>query len=256
MRAWYLHAGRTMGDLEATSCDGKLNDDSRSIFDCELLIVVNPPYARPGWLSDCWLKTAIVDAVNGAEDRYGQRDGRFRIGEVHVAAGFKSGFSPIGDSHVDYLLKLYLGRNIGTLSQLDLLGLIAHECVHFLSYLDKKDITVLEEGAAESFAASRCPGCVSHDPAYIRARDAVERLESLCPSVIKSLRVSGGPFCNLTAEQLRTACPKCSKQLANKLAEKFYRGNLPAFKAPSRRKPARGRSVRDKRITRPNAKSK
>ncbi len=107
-------------------------------------------------------------------------------------------------------------------------GALAHECVHLLHPVPKREISFLEEAAAEDFSVryftQRFPSAAPTrvDPRYAKARGALAELLEYAADAVKLLRQRESSLSRTTELLIRQVVPACPSRTAALLAAKFY----------------------------------
>ena len=175
------------------------------------------------------LKRQITAIIAEAEKEYGPRDLRFSICQLVFQ---RTGSTARGDSSVSAdtpgsnRLIIYLANSCRD-NDVDRAYLLAHECVHLLSYVPNDEITWLEEGACEDFALSvirrhfATQDAPKADARYADAHALVRQLIKICPRAIRAARAKEPSLSRVSAELLLKVCPSCPAQLAQSLVRRF-----------------------------------
>lgn len=158
-----------------------------------------------------------------AEARFGNRDAAYTIlGLEFTDLGYPQIWYPDARQHIIIQLTSECMHN-PLIANVQL----AHECIHLLDPTggDPK-ANVLEEGLAISFQKSYIKAVFKAEmvtglPKYADACAKVDELLALDPDVIRTMRASGKKLPFLAAEDISTACPGVSPELAEALVAPF-----------------------------------
>jgi hypothetical protein len=167
--------------------------------------------------------------MSEAEMEYGQRDQRFSICQVffHSANSAKGRDASVSaEAPGSNRLIIFLADACRT-HEVTRACLLAHECVHAMSYVPSGEINWLEEGVCEDFASlyvrrhfpqHKVP--MAH-PRYADAHVSVRRLIDRCPASIRALRAMEPSLSRVSVKLLTQVCPDCPTDFVETLLRKF-----------------------------------
>ena len=162
-----------------------------------------------------------------AEKRFGPRDPRYILWAVE----FRDPPCLHHRGHASRSLEIHLslnalrearqGRSHPAFWQM------AHECVHVLSPVRRREVNVLEEGLVCCFQHDYMRDVFGFrgqlsDPRYLRARALTRQLIALDSDAVKRIRQSQPVISRISEEDLRTHCPAIPPDIARELTQHFY----------------------------------
>jgi hypothetical protein len=185
-------------------------------------LIVARPYENDAECS--WtLASRLGEMLSDAEQQYGERDKSYAMLGIEFC-GDAPRIRYAGNRR--YII-IQLSQSCLT-SMIQACYQLAHECIHLLSPGPGEPANVLEEGLATHFAHRYVRDTFHYDmpvsiASYEAARSLVEQLLAVDGGSIKGIRERQGSIHKATAAEIRTACPECSHDLSERLAQQFFR---------------------------------
>ena len=192
------------------------------------LIVADPAADGSGY---SWTPAAALgEMLLFAEGMFGPRGPSYTLLGIDFSPGGGRTWYPGNCGHII----IQLDMNCLSDRQ-DAYRQLAHECIHTLAPTGRADANNLEEGLAVYFEQWYMhfvfgEGWWSGDintPGYADALAGAKQLLAMDPDIIKKLRRHQPVIARITSEQIQEVCPSAPPKLADMLASRFVRAQLP-----------------------------
>jgi hypothetical protein len=164
------------------------------------------------------ITTYLMSLLKGAELLFGDRDKEFTFFGVEFL--YEGGPRLWWHNHcakIQLQFSAFLNLDIA-------IRQCAHECVHLITPIERKEATFLEEGAATFFEryVQKQDKWQPIEGKYAEAYTRVKELLEIDEQAIKKVRRIGQPISKITKQQLLAAYPALAERTADILVQKFY----------------------------------